>query len=211
MGSGRRKVGKLMQRLDELGLPRLRCRALDFGCGIGRLSIPLADHFDEVVGIDIAPSMVERARENAAAAGAEGASFLVNEGEDLACVSAEGFDLVYTGLVLQHLRTPRLQQRYLERLSALVRPNGVLVAQVTTALPLHMRLEPRRRAYAVLRAVGVSPSGLYNRLRLEPMRMTALSRARLDRTLGRTGMRTLRSDERDRDGTKSVTVYATPS
>lgn len=210
IASGRRKVGKLIQRLDELGLPRRRNRALDFGCGVGRLSIALADHFDEVVGVDIAPSMVERARENAAAAGAEGATFLVNEGDDLVCGSANGFDLVYTGLVLQHLRTPRLQQHYLERLSALVHPDGILVAQVTTALPLRMRLEPRRRIYGVLRAVGVPPSTLYKQLRLEPTRMTVLSRTRLERTLQQVGMRTLRCDERDRDGTKSTTVYTTP-
>jgi SAM-dependent methyltransferase len=39
-----------------------RRRALDFGCGAGRLTQPLADRFDHAVGVDIAPSMIARAK-----------------------------------------------------------------------------------------------------------------------------------------------------
>src|SRR5215469_12508150 len=34
---------------------------LELGCGIGRLAAPLASHFQHVVGVDISPSMIERA------------------------------------------------------------------------------------------------------------------------------------------------------
>ena len=46
-----------------LGLRVDFSRALDFGCGVGRLSQALAEHFEEVVGVDIAESMVAKARE----------------------------------------------------------------------------------------------------------------------------------------------------
>src|ERR1700741_2500362 len=62
---GRRKVRKLMKRLDALGLPARSARALDFGCGAGRLTLPLNDHFDAVMGVDIAPSMLALARMSA--------------------------------------------------------------------------------------------------------------------------------------------------
>jgi SAM-dependent methyltransferase len=43
--------------LDEhLGSGR---RALDVGCGTGRYTVMLADRYDEVVGIDVAPAMIE--------------------------------------------------------------------------------------------------------------------------------------------------------
>ena len=35
--------------------------ALDFGCGVWRLTQPLADHFKEVCGIDISPNFIELA------------------------------------------------------------------------------------------------------------------------------------------------------
>lgn len=30
----------------------------DFGCGVGRLTLPFADCFDNVVGVDISPAML---------------------------------------------------------------------------------------------------------------------------------------------------------
>src|SRR5262245_43890016 len=46
----------------EVGGPNSRMRrrrALDFGCGLGRLMQPLARHIDRVDGVDIAASMPE--------------------------------------------------------------------------------------------------------------------------------------------------------
>src|ERR1039458_919896 len=37
--------------------------ALDFGCGVGRLSRALAGYFREVIGVDIAPSMIALAKQ----------------------------------------------------------------------------------------------------------------------------------------------------
>jgi tRNA/tmRNA/rRNA uracil-C5-methylase (TrmA/RlmC/RlmD family) len=37
---------------------------LDFGCGVGRLLIPFAKVADEVVGLDVSPSMLKEARRN---------------------------------------------------------------------------------------------------------------------------------------------------
>jgi len=40
-------------------------RALDFGCGVGRLTLALADRFASVVGVDISPGHLRLARERA--------------------------------------------------------------------------------------------------------------------------------------------------
>jgi 2-polyprenyl-3-methyl-5-hydroxy-6-metoxy-1,4-benzoquinol methylase len=37
-------------------------RILDFGCGVGRLSLALAEHAADVVGLDVAPAMSAKAR-----------------------------------------------------------------------------------------------------------------------------------------------------
>src|SRR3954447_22271496 len=36
--------------------------ALDFGCGVGRLSQPLGRHFRTVTGVDVSAAMLDRAR-----------------------------------------------------------------------------------------------------------------------------------------------------
>src|SRR3954463_12883716 len=61
--SGQTAVGELLRRIGgQLELPVRHAQALDFGCGVGRLTQALAGHFDDVHGVDIAPSMIESAR-----------------------------------------------------------------------------------------------------------------------------------------------------
>jgi SAM-dependent methyltransferase len=206
MASGREKVATIMDRLGELGLPKQRARALDFGCGVGRLTLPFADHFDEVIGVDIAPAMVEHARERGG--GRTGVRYLLNDRDDLSLLAGERFDLVYTGLVLQHQPSAKVALAYLSGLAALVAPGGVLAAQLPVAIPARLRLQHGRRVYAALRRLGVPREVLYQRLRLQPMRMTAVRRAAVDSTLGAHGLRILHADERERDGVRSLMFYA---
>src|SRR4051794_37402394 len=56
--TGRVEIAGMLQTLGDLGLAPPRGRALDFGCGAGRLTQALAAHFDLAIGVDIAPSMV---------------------------------------------------------------------------------------------------------------------------------------------------------
>ena len=68
--TGRDEVAAHMAEATRLGVPQARRRALDFGCGAGRLTQALADHFDAVVGVDVAPSMVALAGSTIATASA---------------------------------------------------------------------------------------------------------------------------------------------
>ena len=206
MESGRRKVRRIMARLDELQLPRRHGRALDFGCGVGRLTLPLADRFDHVTGVDIAPSMIEQARERAA--GRPGIRYVVSDRDDLSVLSGERFDLVYTGLVLQHQPSAAVALAYLRALAGLVVPGGVLAAQVPVAVPPRLRLQHGRRAYDVLRRLGVPRDVLYRRLGLQPMRMIAVPRAAVDACVAEDGLRVVHVDERERAGVRSIMLYA---
>jgi SAM-dependent methyltransferase len=209
MASGRQKVAVLLKQLDSLGLPERRERALDFGCGVGRLALPLAEAFQSVTGVDIAPAMIEQARERAV--DLPRTRFVLNERDDLAVLAGERFDLVYTGLVLQHLPSRASALRYLSELARLVAPGGVLVAQVPVALAPRLRLQPGRRAYDLLRRIGVSRELLYRTLRLQPMRLTWVPRAELDRCLTDTSLRIVYEEERRGGGVRSLTLYATTS
>src|SRR6266566_1796675 len=56
--TGRQEVARLLADLDRVGVPVRPGRALDFGCGAGRLTQALAEPFEEVDGVDIAPSLL---------------------------------------------------------------------------------------------------------------------------------------------------------
>src|SRR5689334_15743533 len=59
---GRQEIDACLNRLDGLGLRGdRRARALDFGCGTGRLTQALADHYARVAGVDVSPTMIDLA------------------------------------------------------------------------------------------------------------------------------------------------------
>lgn len=108
--SGKTHVNGVMAYLNAKGICIQRKRALDFGCGVGRVTQALADHFEEVCGVDIAPSMVKLARKY----NRHGDRYrhYVNDAADLKLFSSNSFDFVHTIIVLQHmLPTPWLTSR----------------------------------------------------------------------------------------------------
>jgi ubiquinone/menaquinone biosynthesis C-methylase UbiE len=128
--TGREQVSDVLARLDDIGARPPQRRALDFGCGIGRVTQALCDHFDEVVGVDVAPTMVEiaemfnRRRESC--------EYVLNTRTDLSAFSDASFDLVYSTLVLQHL-PPTLSELYVGEFIRVLRSDGLAVFQMPTA------------------------------------------------------------------------------
>ena len=136
--TGRDEISALITYLDARALARRRHRALDFGCGAGRLTHALADHFDQVIGLDIAPSMIDVARR--LHAGVRNAEFRVNESNRLESIESDSIDLVYTLLVLQHM-APRYIREYLAEFVRVLSPGGVLVFQLPAESPLPVVVE----------------------------------------------------------------------
>src|SRR5258705_6844344 len=60
--TGRAHIRKLIRILESLGVSYEKGTCLDFGCGVGRLTIPLSAQFTRTVGVDVAKSMITAAR-----------------------------------------------------------------------------------------------------------------------------------------------------
>jgi SAM-dependent methyltransferase len=95
-------------------LPAHGGRALDAGCGSGRLAIALAERFDQVVGIDISEPLITLARRSP-----ENVRYHVSDLMKFA--DTDGFDLAFSSTTLHHL--PDLDAA-LNHLRGLVRPGG---------------------------------------------------------------------------------------
>ena len=206
--AGQRQVARLMATADRLGHPRGRARALDFGCGVGRHARALSEHFGECVGVDVSEQMVAHARRLNAGVG--NCRFVVNPDPHLRRFEDGQFDLVHSGLVLQHISPEEVSGSYLPELVRVLASGGLLSVQLPSALPRRYRLALQRRAYRGLRRLGIPSSFLYRRLRLQPMRMTALPEAEVRALLRSCGARLLDVQTREASsGVRSGTYLAT--
>ncbi len=125
--TGRTTIADLLSHLQALGLNPPRRRALDFGCGVGRLTQPLAQYFDEVWGVDIAPSMIELAQQYNQQG--EKCKFHLNETDDLIFFKEESFGFVLSLITLQHIRSEQAA-KYLREFVRILEPGGVTVFQM---------------------------------------------------------------------------------
>ena len=98
--SGEKAVAELLSSIAKLGISLRMGRALDFGCGVGRLTIPLAKRFKDVNGVDISEGMLS-----------EGAKNLMRRSIVNVTLSTEipdlAFDFVHSALVFQHINAKR--------------------------------------------------------------------------------------------------------
>jgi SAM-dependent methyltransferase len=166
--TGAAEIEATLTRADQLGLRTSGQHALDFGCGAGRLTRPLAAHFELVEGVDIVPRMLELARRDNPVA--QRCRFTLNTRPDLALFKAGEFDLVYSSIVLQHL-PPGLTRAYLAEFARVLRPGGALIVH----LPTRPRWTPPGLLY---RCLPPSALGAIQRRLLgyaAPMRMHGLA------------------------------------
>jgi glycosyltransferase involved in cell wall biosynthesis/ubiquinone/menaquinone biosynthesis C-methylase UbiE len=125
--TGRRDIRAVLDRMTALGISLKYEKALDFGCGPGRITQALAEHFQEVHGIDIAPSMIATANE--LNRNGRRCIYHLNEEPHIRLFDENTFDMVYTWLVLQHMPT-QLALGYIAEFVRVTRPGGVIVFQV---------------------------------------------------------------------------------
>jgi 2-polyprenyl-3-methyl-5-hydroxy-6-metoxy-1,4-benzoquinol methylase len=127
--SGEGAVAQIIDRCERLFGPVRRERVLDHGCGVGRLTLPLARQFAGVVALDISPSMLVEATQNAERFGLSNIRFELTD--DLLSNAAGTFDIVNSHMVLQHVPVRR-GLRILSRLLDKVADRGVFHVHFST-------------------------------------------------------------------------------
>lgn len=140
------------QALDDAPVtPAGRSLAVEIGSGLGRIALALADRFDAVVGVDISPGMVERAR---AAVSDPRVRFEVGDGASLVPVADASADLVLSFTVFQHIPDVEVIEGYLREAGRVLRPGGVCVFQWNNT-PGALRWAVRRTLLSALQRSGL--------------------------------------------------------
>ena len=101
-------------------------RALDFGCGAGRSTRFLRGLGFDVVGVDIAPPMLERAR----ARDPQGDYRLVADG-DLGALAGSAFDVILSAFTFDNVATMDRKVALMTSLGRLLKPGGRIINLVS--------------------------------------------------------------------------------
>ena len=109
-------------------IPRGVC--IDFGCGVGRVAIHLAERFDKVIAVDISEGNLRQCGEMAARRGLSNIECrLLRSPEDLS--DLPDVDFIYSVIALQH-NTPPIQKLMLDMLLSKIKSGGGFFFQTQT-------------------------------------------------------------------------------
>ena len=129
---------------------------VEIGCGAGRMSRAIARRVAKVTALDVAPRMLDIAREqNPALTNVE---WLLGDGVTLDGIADASADACISYVVLQHIPDPEVTLGYVREMGRVLRPGGWAVFQVSNAPALHRRrFQGPRRRWASIR--GWMPRG----------------------------------------------------
>jgi cyclopropane fatty-acyl-phospholipid synthase-like methyltransferase len=118
------EVIDVMEDWDVLGIGR---DALEIGCGIGRLIVPLSSRMCSVVGTDVSMGMISAATRRLA--GFSNTSVQLTSGQDLSEFGAKSKDLIYSVDTFPYLvlSGQALVERHFREVERVLRPGGHFV------------------------------------------------------------------------------------
>lgn len=160
--TGKDEISNVLIKIDSLGEAVSGGTALDFGCGVGRLSRALASEFSKVIAVDISSSMLREAKK--VNHEITNISFIHNTADDLVLIPRNSIDFLYSNIVLQHM--PKNKQiTYIKEFCRVLSPGGILAIQTPSKCNLRswkgwLYLITGNKALNVARRVKYGPAGV---------------------------------------------------
>ena len=178
--SGSQHVSRLMEMIRELRPQFTPQTAVDFGCGVGRVTLALAKISSQVLAVDVSETMLEEARKNCAKQGMENANVTFMTTAEFLRQPDASADFVHSFIVLQHI-PPSCGYPLIQKLISTLKEGGIGAIQVTFS-DKRSRL---RRLLSRIKAGVPGAAQLSNLLRGRPLNFPAMPMYsyRLDRVL----------------------------
>jgi SAM-dependent methyltransferase len=117
---------KELRHLGPTDNPRAR-RALEIGCGPGRLIRPMSRHFGEIHGVDVSDEMIGLARIRLK--DIPHAHVHATDGSSLNQFADRSFDYVYSYAVFQHIPSRDVVLEYCREAHRVMKPGAIMRAQ----------------------------------------------------------------------------------
>jgi len=168
LASARDVVRDLEGEIKRLpsSVPSPARRALEIGCGPGRLMRPMSRHFGEIHGIDVSDEMIAQAQTKLADipwARAHHAG-----GSDLAQFASDYFDFVYSYAVFQHIPSAEVVFSYLRETVRVLKPGGFARMQING-------LPKTAKTYTTWEGVRISGEEIHAFTRQQGVRLLSLT------------------------------------
>lgn len=155
--TGETEINTILGHLKQHNWIPMGNTALDFGCGVGRLSRALVPFFQRIVGVDVSQTMIEKAK-------ILNSNFLNkiefrhNTESNLAIIPNSSISFIYSTIVLQHISKPEALF-FIEEFLRKLEPQGICVFQLPTAdirnTSLGKKIQERLRIRARLATIGI--------------------------------------------------------
>lgn len=179
---GKRDLDRLLSLLDR----RIERDdvVLDIGCGVGRLTQPIAARARQVTALDVSREMLARAREHHGAAA--NIEWVLGDGRTLAPIGDGAVTAVVSHVVFQHIPDPRITLGYVAEIGRVLVRGGWAAFQVSNDPRVHRpRRAPRDQLGRVRAAAGRGPAGRHD----PAWRGSAVDLEQLGATAARAGLR----------------------
>lgn len=124
---------------------------VDIGCGVGRLTRPLARRSKSVRALDVSPRMLELARQHNPRL--DNVDWLLGDGHTLHPIASGSVDACVSHVVFQHIADPEITLGYVRDVGRVLRPGGWAALQVSNDPALHRPRRDAARLLAVLRSL----------------------------------------------------------
>lgn len=108
---------------------------LDIGCGVGRMTRPLASRAGRVIGLDVSEEMLARARELNPQL--DNVEWMRGDGTSLAGIEEASLDGCFSIVVFQHIPDPALTLGYVREIGRVLKPGGWAAIQVSNDPTIH--------------------------------------------------------------------------
>ena len=132
----------------------------DIGCGVGRLTRPLATRAARVFALDISEEMLSRAQE--LNGHLDNVTWIQGSGADLRPIPDGCLDVCVSHVVFQHIPDPEVTLEYVRDMGRVLKPGGLSTFQVSNDPEVHRAGDQQGARALFVRLAGRAPRGLRN-------------------------------------------------
>jgi ubiquinone/menaquinone biosynthesis C-methylase UbiE len=183
--TGKKEIENFINKASAIGVNIDGEQALDFGCGLGRLTRALSPYFDKVYGTDISQRMIDGAK---SLNKDEKLVFIHNPRHDLSCFADEQLAFIYSNITLQHIPDREAIKKYILEFIRILKPGGYALFYLPSipqySILKEKGLKLRGKIYHLAISIGISKSFCFRHLKIKPfMKMNYITSEEIKKIL----------------------------